>query len=90
VLRDLSLVVPEAVPAERVLALLWAAGGAELEDVQLFDLYRGGAVPEGSRSLAFRLLFQSRERTLTDAEVDQAIAGVTGRLREELNVHVRA
>jgi phenylalanyl-tRNA synthetase beta chain len=87
--RDLALLVPEDVPAERVLALLRQAGGSDLSTVRLFDLYRGKGVPEGSRSLAFRLHFQSLERTLTDAEVDRAILEVTRRLSEELNVRVR-
>jgi phenylalanyl-tRNA synthetase beta chain len=88
--RDLALVVPEEVSAEQVLRVLRQAGGDELEKVEVFDLYRGKGVPEGSRSLAFRLRFQSLERTLTDAEVDRAVERVTKRLMEELNVRVRA
>jgi phenylalanyl-tRNA synthetase beta chain len=88
--RDLALLVPEEVSAERVLAVLREAGGAELGKVEVFDLYRGKGVPEGSRSLAFRLRFQSLERTLTDTEVDAAIERVTRKLLEELNVRVRA
>jgi phenylalanyl-tRNA synthetase beta chain len=88
--RDLALVVLEEVSAERVLEVLRRAGGEDLEKVEVFDLYRGKGVPGGSRSLAFRLRFQSLERTLTDAEVDRAIERVTKRLMEELNVRVRA
>jgi phenylalanyl-tRNA synthetase beta chain len=87
--RDLALVVPDETPAERVLDVLGQAGGEDLEKVEVFDLYRGKGIPEGSRSLAFRLRFQSLDRTLTDAEVDRAIEGVTKRLMEELNVRVR-
>jgi phenylalanyl-tRNA synthetase beta chain len=88
--RDLALVVPDAVPAESVLSLLRRAGGDHLSSVRLFDLYRGKGVPEGTRSLAYRLHFQSLERTLTDSEVDGWVAEVARRLAEELNVRVRA
>jgi phenylalanyl-tRNA synthetase beta chain len=56
----------------------------------VFDLYRGKGVPAGTRSLAYRLRFQSAERTLTDPEVDRAVARVEDRLGKELDVRVRA
>jgi phenylalanyl-tRNA synthetase beta chain len=87
--RDLALVAADVVPAERLLDLIRAAGGAQLERVELFDLYRGKGIGEGKRSLAYRLRFQSAERTLTDEEVDRAVADVIRRLGDELDVHVR-
>ena len=70
-------------------AVIGSAGGALLDRVELFDLYRGKGVPEGKRSLAYRLRFQSAERTLTDAEVDRAVAQVIARLQGDLDVQVR-
>jgi phenylalanyl-tRNA synthetase beta chain len=87
--RDLALVAADVVPAERLLDVIRAAGGAQLERVELFDLYRGKGIGEGKRSLAYRLRFQSAERTLTDEEVDRAVADVIRRLGDELDVHVR-
>jgi phenylalanyl-tRNA synthetase beta chain len=87
--RDLALLVPDAVPAERVRAVVHASGGEHLERVEVFDLYRGKGVPEGSRSLAYRLRFQSPSRTLTDEEVDRWVDGVVRRLAEALDVRVR-
>lgn len=66
---DLALVAPDRVPAGRVLAAVEAAGGELLESVELFDVYRGPSVDEGSRSLAYRLRFCAPDRTLTDEEV---------------------
>jgi phenylalanyl-tRNA synthetase beta chain len=66
---DLALVVPDEVSAERVAEVLGAPAGDLLESVKLFDVYRGGNVPEGARSLAFRLRFCSSDHTLTDDEV---------------------
>jgi phenylalanyl-tRNA synthetase beta chain len=75
-LRDLALVVDADAPAgdvrgglERIAA---AAAGSDfsLEKVEVFDVYRSGDLPDGRKSLAFSLVFRSRDRTLTDAEVN--------------------
>jgi phenylalanyl-tRNA synthetase beta chain len=87
--RDLALLVPEAVPAQRVEEVVRSSGGEHLERVELFDLYRGKGVPEGRRSLAYRLRFQAAGRTLTDEEVDLAVSVVRSRLEQELDVRIR-
>lgn len=87
--RDLALLVPETLPAARVQEAVEASGGALLASVALFDRYRGPGVPEGMRSLAYRMRFQSRERTLTDEDVDSATARIVEHLREELGVETR-
>ncbi len=75
-LRDLALVVEEAVPAgeaqARLLAVARAAAGEafSVERVSVFDVYRGAGLPEGRKSLAFGLVFRSSARTLTDDEVN--------------------
>lgn len=69
---DLAFEVPDDVPASSVLASLRKGGGALLQTVELFDVYRGDGVPDGARSLAYRLRFQAADRTLTDAEVAEA------------------
>lgn len=87
--RDLALLVPESVPAARVEEEIRSSGGEHLAGVTLFDRYVGGGVPEGTRSLAFRLRFQSFERTLTDEDVDRATADVVTHLRSEVDVEPR-
>ena len=66
---DLAFVVLDEVAAVQVERALRASAGSLLARVELFDVYRGSGVPEGSRSLAYRLRFQAPDRTLTDAEV---------------------
>ncbi len=87
--RDLALLVPDSVSAGAVSEAIGAAAGADLEALELFDVYRGEGVPDGSRSLAFRLRFRSPERTLKDKEVDRAVGTVLKRLEEELGVESR-
>lgn len=68
--RDLAVVVDDHVPAGLMLEALQAALPAVVESVQVFDLYRGKGVENGKKSLAFRVLLQDTQKTLTDAEVD--------------------
>jgi phenylalanyl-tRNA synthetase beta chain len=67
--QDLAVTLPESVPAAAVLARVRAAAGEMLEDVNVFDVYTGGQVGEGRRSLALALSFQAPDRTLTDEDV---------------------
>jgi len=87
--RDLALLVPQSVSSAQVLRRIREGGGEHLDRVEIFDLYRGKGVPDGTRSLAFRLRFQSALRTLTDDEVDRAVGALTDGLREDMDVQVR-
>ena len=67
--QDLAVTLPEDVPARDVLHALRKAGGAMLEDAEVFDVYTGSQVGEGRRSLALALTFRAEDRTLTDDDV---------------------
>ncbi len=69
---DLAFEVPDTVAAAQVEGSLRKGGGELLVGLELFDVYRGDGVADGARSLAYRLRFQARDRTLTDAEVAEA------------------
>ncbi|MFG1691711.1 hypothetical protein ACGF5M_06115, partial [Gemmatimonadota bacterium] len=60
-----------------------------LVEVAVFDLYAGEGIPGGHRSIAYRLRFQSPERTLTDKDVDRSVGKIVQRLEEELGVKPR-
>ncbi|MGO1167768.1 MAG: phenylalanine--tRNA ligase subunit beta, partial [Janibacter sp.] len=74
---DVALVVDESVPAARVAAALRSGAGDTLEELTLFDVYRGDQMGQGRKSLAYRLTFRA-DRTLKTDEVsalrDQAVA----------------
>ncbi|HEY2916681.1 MAG TPA: hypothetical protein VGI98_05635, partial [Candidatus Limnocylindrales bacterium] len=74
--RDLAVVIAEPIEAAAMDAVIRAAAGPLLQDVRLFDVYRGRPLGADDRSLAFRLRFGSADRTLTEAEVDGAVASV--------------
>ena len=88
--RDLALLIPDSLPARKVLESLEKHGGKYLVGVSVFDLFRGGDVPGGCRSVGFRLRFQSERRTLTDAAVDRAVRRLVQRLKEGFGVEPRA
>ena len=88
VMRDLALVVDVSLPHERIEQILKIS--PLVSRVTLFDLYSGEQVPAGKKSLAYHLIYQSPEHTLTDAEVDQAQQRLLEELRFELGVTLRA
>ncbi len=73
---DLAFAVPDGVGADKVRNTINKAGGDLLVDLSLIDTYRGAGVDEGSRSLAYRLRFQAADRTLTDADTNEARAAI--------------
>jgi phenylalanyl-tRNA synthetase beta chain len=71
---DLAFEVADSVTAATVAGAVRAAAGDLLVDFELFDVYRGAGVADGSRSLAYRLRFQAPDHTLTDGEVAEVRA----------------
>jgi phenylalanyl-tRNA synthetase beta chain len=83
VVRDLSIVVSESLPAEIIRGTIRTAGEAQtapLVAIDFFDRYQGKGVPDGSVSISVRLTFQADDRTLTDREVQQAFDGILAAL----------
>jgi phenylalanyl-tRNA synthetase beta chain len=87
--RDLAVVVSVDVPAAEVGRAIEAIRPPWLRRVALFDVYEGAQVGPGRKSLAYGLLYQADDRTLTDAEVNRAHAEVVERLRAELGAEAR-
>ena len=71
--RDLSLLVEEKVPQGRIEEIIRREGGSILEDIYLFDLYRGKPVPPGFKSLTYSLTFRHPDKTLTDREIEEVM-----------------
>ncbi len=90
VYEDIAVIVDEKVEAARVEALIRQTGGKSLADVRLFDLYRGGQVGEGRKSLAYSLTYQAPDKTLTDAEAAAIRNKIVKRLEQELGAKLRS
>ena len=87
--RDVAMLVPETTTHESVLLAVRQAKPANLEAVELFDVFRGKNVPEGQKSLAYALTYRSAEKTLTDAEVNAAHAKVVEAFKQQLQATIR-
>ena len=88
--RDLAFVVPEATPAGQVQVAIEEAAGELLGECVLFDVFRGGSLPEGTKSLAFALDLRAPDRTLTGEETDPVVERIVARLREGFGAQLRA
>lgn len=87
--RDIAIVVREGLPAREVEAVIRQRGGQLLRAVSVFDVYTGEQVAAGSKSLAFKMTFQSADRTLTEAEVNNLMEEIRSALAAELQATSR-
>ncbi|MEK9153345.1 MAG: phenylalanine--tRNA ligase subunit beta [Patescibacteria group bacterium] len=69
-LRDIAILMPQSVPAIEAMEAIKTAGGDLLVEVELFDIYSGPGLPAGKKNLAFHLVYQSPEKTLSTEEVN--------------------
>lgn len=88
--RDVAVVVDERVEVAEVAEVLQRASAGLAEEVTLFDVYRGKPVPDGRKSLAFRIAYRDRDATLTDARVETAHAAVVGAAEARFGARLRA
>lgn len=87
--RDVAMVVDEAVAHDDVLALVKRTKPANLESLELFDVYRGKNVPSGQKSVAYAFIYRAPDRTLTDAEVTSAHAKLVDAFKQTLKASLR-
>jgi len=87
--RDIAMIVPEDVTHEKILAVIFNPPEPLLERVELFDLFSGTEINKGQKSLAYRLTYRERSRTLTSDEVNAAHAKIRERLRNDLGAELR-
>ena len=87
--RDLAVLVPRLVRVEEVLNKIHAAGGSLIRDIDLFDIYEGERIPRGKKNLAFHLIYQAEDRTLTAKEIDEIQNKIIQSLEKEIEWEVR-
>jgi len=87
-IRDIAVVLDKEVPSKKVQDIL--ENYPLVAEVTLFDVYIGDQVPQGKKSLAFRIAYQSPSRTLTDDEVNKEQEKILDRLHRDLGATLRA
>ena len=87
--RDLAVIVKEGVSASEIIKCIKGSEEPTLQDVSIFDIYRGKGVEEGSKSVALSLIMQDNTQTLTDSEVDAIVGRLLTLLTKEKNAKLR-
>ena len=87
--RDLSFLVDSKVRDMDMMQAIKKAKIAGLKEYGVFDLYKGKGVPEGKKSVAYMFIFESPERTLKDAEVDEGMKKLQELLKKEFSIEIR-
>jgi phenylalanyl-tRNA synthetase beta chain len=87
--RDVAMLVAEATSHEAVLQVIRQAKAANLESVELFDVFRGKNIPAGQKSMAYAFTYRSPERTLTDTEANAAHEKLVEQLKQKLQATIR-
>ena len=88
--RDLALVVDDEVYSAEIQKLILKNGGNLIEEVELFDIYRGDPVPSGKKSLAYAIRYRSNTKTLTDPEVDEIHRRIINELKQHFKAEIRS
>ncbi|SFL57203.1 phenylalanine--tRNA ligase subunit beta [Candidatus Frackibacter sp. WG13] len=87
--RDIALVVDVEVTSQDLENIINGVAGDLLETIELFDLYQGKQVEEGTKSLAYSLTYRAQDRTLTDDEINKLQSQIEDRLDEEFGAKIR-
>jgi phenylalanyl-tRNA synthetase beta chain len=88
--RDLAFLVDHDIAASALLATMREASEPIVQELEIFDLYQGQGVPPGQKSLAFRIVMQDTERTLTEPEVEAAVAKIADAVISRHGAKLRA
>jgi len=87
--RDIALLVDDATQVKLIEEAICQRGGKYLEDVKLFDVYRGKQVEDGKKSVAYKLSFRASDRTLTDDEASRSVKKILEHLRDKMGAVLR-
>lgn len=74
--RDIAIVIDEDIPASEIKEIIRDFPSELIEEVWVFDYYKGANIPKGKKSLAFSIIYRSKQRTLTDEEVEKLHSSV--------------
>lgn len=87
--RDIAMLIPDELAAFRIVECIRSEKSKEIEQVQIFDVYRGKGVPEGSKSIAVRIRYRSFERTLAEEEITVLHKKIIANLMDKFQITLR-
>ena len=89
VIRDIAVLVPIKTLAGGVIQKIHLAGEKIVRDVEVFDIFQGPPLPEGKKNLAFRIIYQAKDRTLTSKEIGKTMKNIIKTLEKNSEWQVR-
>ncbi len=87
--RDIAVVCDASIPAGDMAACILESGGRYLKDCTVFDVYTGGRIAAGRKSVAFSLTMRADDQTLTDEHAEETVRAVLAALRERFGAEIR-
>jgi phenylalanyl-tRNA synthetase beta chain len=87
--RDIAIVLDETIPSSRIREIIVSFPTTLIEEVSVFDNFRGGNIPENKKSLAFNIIYRAQDRTLTDEEIEDLHAELVKNILEETGGELR-
>jgi phenylalanyl-tRNA synthetase beta chain len=87
--RDIAIIVSNHINMQSILACMYAEKISIISEISLFDIYRGKGVGEDKKSLAFRILLQDTEKTLTDQDADFVVTSLINILERKFGAKLR-
>ena len=87
--RDLSLLMDDSIEINRVIELIESIKIKDLEEIIIFDVFKGDKIGAGRKSVSIGLIFQSKSRTLNDDEIDKSMLKINQNILKKLNITVR-
>jgi phenylalanyl-tRNA synthetase beta chain len=87
--RDLALIVKEEVAIDQIISCIKGCQEATLQDIVVFDVYRGKGIETGYKSIALSLTFQDHAQTLTDSEIDAIFSKILDTLKNKISAKLR-
>ena len=87
--RDIAVVCDASIPAGEMAACILENGGQYLKDCRIFDVFTGGRIAEGRKSVAFSLTMRADDQTLTDDHAEETVKKVLAALRERFGAEMR-
>ncbi len=87
--RDIAIIIPEKIVVDQIMKTISDIDKRLIQKIELFDIFKGEQIKKGFKSVAFSIIFQAQERTLTDDEVDKMMENVKIQLRDNFQAELR-
>lgn len=89
VTRDLAMLCDESVEVGSIEEIIRQCGRSLIEEIKLFDIYKGKQIPTGKKSVAYSIVFRDPNKTLEEQDVNRVMDKILTRLEEKLSVELR-